>query len=470
MNPRKIHRREFLAGAAAAGAAAGLAACGASAASPSTAPASATAASSASPGASAAASLANPITLHFWHIWSGEARTAELEKVLRQFEVEHPGIKVEGRLTSFDVWLTEQLTAVASGDVPELSLGEPQRVPELVESDALLELTPYLKRDNIDLSQVLFPAERELVQIDGKSWVLPMSPSGAVNIMYYNKTMFTAAGLDPEKPPKTWDELDTAATALTKRDGNRVSQNAITILGSLPILADFKHWMITNQASYLSDDGRHVMFNDANGLETLQWIVDFADKHYGGWANVSAGSDQEEVIFQNLYAGHEAMYVSGPWMFGFIRDNAPDVFANLGVSHRPTNKGDKVGGLFGDNIGAWLLKGNKHPDESWELLKYLTLGKGGCNFMQSQLRPSAVQECTQSAFYTDNNQWWPEVLDVIGHEVATPLSPVKAKVDEVALRELEEALFKRKTPKDALDTAAAEGQKILDDYWKTRGG
>src|SRR5262249_16617531 len=207
----------------------------------------------------------------------------------------------------------------------------------------------------------------------------------------YNKKMFSDAGLDPEKPPQTWQDLKDAAKKLTKIDNGHIVTSGITVVGSNPTVQDLKHWLITNDAEWISQDGKTLKFNSPNGLETLQWIVDFSNDVYGGWDKVAVTTGaQEEAIWNDLYNSKQAMYVSGPWMFNLIKSNAPDVYKNLGVAMRPRNKGKSPGAVVGDGVGVWILKGAKHPEESWELLRYLTVGDGGWEFFKTQVRPSTV--------------------------------------------------------------------------------
>ncbi len=328
-------------------------------------------------------------TLRFWHIWGG-TRTELLEGVLKDFEAKNPGTTVEPRLLSFDQSITEQLTALAAKDVPELSQGYPVNVPQFIASGGLVSLSPYLERDKIVLADILNPSEVALATTNGSVYTLPMTANGTSNNMFYNRALFESAGLDPDSPPRTWDELKSAALKLTKRDGNRISQNGITILSSNPLVSDYKSWLIANGGEWLSADGKTATF--VKGLETLEWIFDFAESVYGGWENIAAtGTQQEEVTWTNFYSGLEAMYVAGPWYSFLVQSNAPDVFKSMGVALRPSNGTDKIGAAIGDGAGLWMLAGNKNPDAAWELMKYLTIGEGGYSFLKAQKRPSPVK-------------------------------------------------------------------------------
>jgi ABC-type glycerol-3-phosphate transport system substrate-binding protein len=113
----------------------------------------------------------------------------------------------------------------------------------------------------------------------------------------------------------------------------------------------------------------------------------------------------------------------------------------------------------------WLLKGNKHPDEAWDLLQYLTIGAGGAAFLKAQARPSPVIAVNEDPAFAQGNTFWPAITDVMNHEKALPRTGVNSKLDAIGLTMLEEALFKKKSPIDALNQGAEQAQKTLDEYW-----
>jgi sn-glycerol 3-phosphate transport system substrate-binding protein len=111
---------------------------------------------------------------------------------------------------------------------------------------------------------------------NGKIYAVPFQRSTPV--MYYNKDAFAAAGLDPEKPPLTWDELANAAQKLTTREGDRVTRWGL----ELPLEAfGWFYYALTyaNNGETLSADGTKVLWDDQKNLEALQFWHDLVNKY-----------------------------------------------------------------------------------------------------------------------------------------------------------------------------------------------
>ncbi len=112
-------------------------------------------------------------------------------------------------------------------------------------------------------------------QSGGKTWGVPFQRSTVVQ--YYNKELFKAAGLDPNKPPSTWAELADAAKKLTVKDASgKVTQYGVQIPSS-----GFPYWLfqglaIQNDVVMANDTGNAVKFDDPKVIEALQYWVDLA--------------------------------------------------------------------------------------------------------------------------------------------------------------------------------------------------
>src|SRR5690606_2987224 len=110
-------------------------------------------------------------------------------------------------------------------------------------------------------------------------WGIPFQRSTIV--MYYNKDLFKAAGLDPEKAPANWDELDETAKKLTKRDANgNVTQWGMEInsAGTYPYYL-FQALPTANDVLLMNPEGTETYFDKPAVIEALQFWHDLAYKH-----------------------------------------------------------------------------------------------------------------------------------------------------------------------------------------------
>ena len=94
---------------------------------------------------------------------------------------------------------------------------------------------------------------------------------GLTGLMIYNKNLLRDAGFDPEAPPQTWQELEEMAAAITVADPMGIDVLGAAA-GSTSIAAgadaEFVAWLYTNNGKYASDDGRTLLFNSPEGVET----------------------------------------------------------------------------------------------------------------------------------------------------------------------------------------------------------
>lgn len=147
---------------------------------------------------------------------SAQLHNAYLDPITAEFERTHPGITVEPVfVTGENDNLTKKvLLDAASGTLPDVAMVPWAGVRAIASNLDPVDLNTLIaKGGNFSLDE-LVPAARDLGVIDGKLIAVPMSLSTPV--LYINVDAFEKAGLDPASPPKTWDEVEQAAKALTK--------------------------------------------------------------------------------------------------------------------------------------------------------------------------------------------------------------------------------------------------------------
>ncbi len=172
------------------------------------------------------------------------------------------------------------LTAVLSGEPPDI-ISQFNPVAQWASRMALTPLNDFIEHDAFD-STVFFPALWQEMKWYGETFALPIKTASFA--FFYNNELFRSAGLDPEKPPKTWDEVKEYSKKLTKydQDGNLTQMGFIGEYSGLPNHGDMPTallmaWQLG--AQFLSKDGSRVRFTDPNVIRALQWVSDF-DKEY----------------------------------------------------------------------------------------------------------------------------------------------------------------------------------------------
>ena len=157
----------------------------------------------------------------YYPVAVGGPLTQVVDGIIADFMKENPDIKVNAIYAgNYNDARIKALAALKSGEPAQLSVMFSIDIYELIEQDAIIAFDDIVATagDRAWLDS-FYPTLMENGRTGGKTWGIPFQRSTIV--MYYNKDAFRAAGLDPENPPSTWDELVTAGKKLTKADGSQ---------------------------------------------------------------------------------------------------------------------------------------------------------------------------------------------------------------------------------------------------------
>ncbi len=418
-----------------------------------------------------ATAAAAPTEINFWHVWGGP-RLPMIEQMISDFEAEHPDIKVNQTLIDQSDMAQKYLTAIAGGNPPDVIMVHSAKFfPAFAAKNVLVDLTPFVKQDSLDLHKIFYDSDVSDYTWGDKVFGLPLATDSGGWNFFYDVDQFKAAGLDPDKPPKTWQELEADAKALTVKDGDKFTRIGFNPVGTQNY--PFKEWLTLNNGKLISDDGKKILFNSPEGVATLEWIVGFYDRLYGGFDKVIDLAGQPAADGRNekglWYNGQVAMHVDGVWHFAQLQADAPK--KNVRAALMPYN-GDNPDASV-KNVGGvgWAYSipvGSKHVPEAWQFLKYATAGKGNQSFFKAQLRPSPVRAYNEDPAFAEQNPYWKVFIDNASRAVAVKNVPVQAELDRLIVEMTDEALLHKKTPKEAIESTAAQMQSILDEYWASQ--
>ncbi len=418
------------------------------------------------------------IELEFMNWW-GAAREPLMDALIERFQAENPCISILNQVQPWDNRSELLATAAASSNPPGIIMTTRPETYQFAIQGLIIPIDSFVEESGIDLS-VFYDGEIGIQYWNGELYGLPMPSAGGLTSMFlYNKDMLREAGFDAEKPPLTWQELEEMAQAITQGDPLGIDVMAIP-LGTGNLDETFVSWLYTNNGKYVSDDGRTLMFNSPQGLETLEWMLNFTNE-------INGGIENERDFFQDVsfpegdhpfYDDQLAFMPINTSVFGHYNTNAPEQYANpdhWGVMLRPYN-GDNAdathAGVTGYGFsGGWAYTiPAVHPPEvqqaAYKFGEYIGAHpEGGCIFLFAQSRPSPVRACNENPAYYDANPHWGTVLEGLATDTPIPITPVQGQVAEVLRNHIEEAYFGVKSAEDALNDAAAEGQAILDEFW-----
>jgi multiple sugar transport system substrate-binding protein len=291
----------------------------------------------------------------------------------------------------------------------------------------------------------------------------------------YNKKMMRDGGLDPEQAPTTWQDVEQVIDATTNIVDGNIETCGLSGVGS----GMFPKWLYCNNGQYYSDDSTQLLFNQPEGVETLEWMKALIDEKMGGIDAYNAffqvGGDALEADY-HFYTDKLCMVTPNVSIFGHIKNTVPDFFADtehwgaMLVPYNGSNPDARATGLSGFAF-SWnqvIPKGldRKVQDAAYEWLEYFTARRaGGCWFLFEQARPSPVKACNENPDYYAANPYWEVVLQALAIDKSVPVTPVQGEIADLVTEAVDQVWFGMMEPQEALDWAYDQTQPILDDFW-----
>ena len=190
------------------------------------------------------------------------------------------------------------MTAIVGNTPPDVINQDRFTIGDWASRDTFVDLTSLINRDRskpngIRPEDYYVPCWKEACY-KGKVYAIPNSTDD--RFLFYNKTLFAEAGLDPNKPPRTWSELLAYSQKLTSKD----TDGSIKRIGFIPNWGNSWLYLYSWQAGgeFMSPDGRKCTMNNPDSVHALEYMVSIYDK-LGGAQKV----DQFQSGFQSRRAG-----------------------------------------------------------------------------------------------------------------------------------------------------------------------
>ncbi len=284
------------------------------------------------------------------------------EPLIEQFEAEHPNIKVDMQDLGWADATQSIQTWASSDSLPDVMYHLPGTIFNLATMDKIRDLTPYMDEE---LKEDMFSSMLEAGQFDGKQYMIICSASSL--LLWYNVALFEQAGLDPDAPPTTWSELLDACEALSKLDGIRPlsiysspggGETSFMFESLFTTEYGGSAWNAeTNSYVYDTEEGKDAAINT---LQFIQDLTAYAQDNY-----VEYGRFDCRTLLAN---GDVAMAIDLINMANQIPDQLAD--GSMRCALLPAGASGVQSTAI--NCGGWYIPANcEHPDEAWELLRFL---------------------------------------------------------------------------------------------------
>lgn len=392
------------------------------------------------------------VKLSYWHFLGSDIGKRH-EALVAEFNKTHPDIEVEP-LYSGNAWTMRDklLASVAGKQPPDISMIDQFWAAQLASTGAIVKMQTLMDGpngvDKSDFSKLALAT----ATYEGAIWTMPYAMSNIV--LYYNKDMFKAVGLDPEKPPTTWAQMAEYAKKLT-RDVN--GDGKIDEWGlSLPVSAGagtvYYYIAYLWQAGgelYNADESR-VAFNSQAGVDALKYLVNLVQVD---------GSVPLSPPTEGFTIGRIAMELASS---STLETRQAKCKFPIGVAHMPAGK-QKVTGVGGNNLAIFKTTAAKEA-AAWEFVKWMSSTENNLKWAiqtgYTPLRTSVVN----SQAYKDYIKANPEVgvmSDQMSVAKPRPNNETYPEVSRILGLAVEKALFSKEDPKAVLDAAAVESNDYI---------
>ncbi len=253
-----------------------------------------------------------------------ESRTPVLESVAKEFEKRNPGVTIEFEPIPYDAYFDKLLTALASKTGPDV-FQVPMGFGIEMSRSGLLAPVPESVFTTKEIEASFLPWTVSQFKYNGKYYGLPTDVQTLV--MFVNDTLLKEAGLDPNKPPRTWSELIEQSRIVTKRDkSGKIIQGGLDTRYKWAVINLFLHQSINGPVAK-----KRVTYGEREGLEAWNLIAQLMT---GPEAVDSPTFLTGQMKFEQERA---AFYINHPVTRGRLELNHPDI--KWSVHHVPAPDG-----------------------------------------------------------------------------------------------------------------------------------
>jgi len=390
----------------------------------------------------------------YYPIAVGGPLTQVVDGMVSDFRKEHPDIKVNAIYAgNYDDTRVRALSALKSGEPAQLSVMFSIDVYDLMEQDVIVPFSDVVSTaEEKAWLDSFYPGLMANGTVDGKVWGVPFQRSTIV--MYYNKDAFREVGLDPNQPPKTWDEMAAAAKKLTK-DGR---------WGVMIPSTGYPYWMyqalaIQNGLELMSPDGTKTFFDDPAAIEALQYWRDLGTKH----KVMPEGTVEWGTLRQAFVQGQTAMMWHSTGNLTAVKKEAKFDF---GVAMLPAKKrpGSPTGG---GNFYLFKKATDAERKAALTFIRWMTAPERAAEWSKATgyvgISPASYETESLKKYAAE----FPPALvarDQLQHAVAEFSTYETGRVREGLNNAIQAALTGRQTPEAALKDAQANAERLLKPF------
>lgn len=307
----------------------------------------------------------------------GRRHDAYYQAQKEAFEATHPGVTIEYVDVASQDWDTKAGTMLSGGDTSDLFMVKQNiNIMNWAQQGFAEPLTDYIAKDNYDLSG--FVGMEPNYALDGTQYALPFRSDFWV--LFYNKTLFDAAGVAYPTNDMTWEEYAALAKEMTGKGNCKYGCHYHTWLSAI--------------VNFAVDDGVNTLldgeYSDLKYFYDLALSLEDADA-CRKYTELTAAGLHYSGAFQT---GDTAMMPMGYWYVATLINNIKNGLCDFewGITALPHKEDVQAGSSFGNLTGIMINKKSEHKDLAWEYVSWLCGPEGAKVTAGCGNRPAWVSE------------------------------------------------------------------------------
>ncbi|GAA2771845.1 sugar ABC transporter substrate-binding protein [Streptomyces rameus] len=384
------------------------------------------------------------ITFQTWNLRANFK--SYFEGLIADFEAKYPGTHVKWVDQPAEGYADKLSAEAGGGTLPDVVNVSPDLVAPLAQAGLALALDKAAASYRSEYLPGAWAGHR----VPGMSgtyafpWYLNTGP------LFYNKALFEKAGLDPDRPPRTYDELFADARRMAEKTGGRVAT-----LANVPTIEDFGRYGVP----LMNAQGTAFAFNDAKGVELLTRYKQLYDaKALDPQALTATG----ESAGKKFLTGAVAMNPGSALDLGNFRKNAPSLYENIGITDQITSTGHVNMYV----MGVMVNSRTRHTPAAVAFAHFVTDARNQMSFAKKvAIFPSTAGSLDDPYFTKEDGTDETRVRIAAAKSLKNAVNYTPVLFSEqmkTALRnEVAKALQGKESPGEALDNAVKAADRLL---------
>jgi sn-glycerol 3-phosphate transport system substrate-binding protein len=423
----------------------------------------------------APAQAQDPVEIKFVHIFSDQQdfRSEVVLQIAQEFMAQNPNVTVtvEAPTSDYEELFNSALLAAEQGNAPHVVQVEESLTQLAVDSQLFVPISQVASEEQLADLEDYLPQVKAFFSVGEELWGLPWNTS--TPLLYYNKNLFEAAGLDPNAPPTTFDEVlaTCAAFQAAQLEGLDACMN-------WPLASWFpEQWMAMQNAVLVNNDnGRsarasEVLFTAPEMLNVLTWWQTMSDNDYYTYSGTPNDYNGDAIIFLGQST---AMHINSTAGVTLLKSFSAAQGFELGIAPLPLPSPEATNGLTVGGASLFISAGYSEAETqaAIDFAFFLTNTQNGATWHQGTgyfpNRQSTLDLLNEEGWFEANPDFAIGLQQVLDGQqnVATAgmvLGPAQ-QVRGFLIEAIQSVVDQGADPLEALEAAKGRADQALADY------